>query len=114
MSEPSPSSADKQLPTPLARALEQNEIVLNSVEQSATELVVINAVLKKEIPDPVKIGDVAQALQKTDELEAKINETAQELAQVNEVLEQEVDERADLERELAATKAALAREKTKT
>ena len=114
MSEPSPPSTDKQPPTPLALALEQNENVLDTVEQSATELVVINAVLNKEIPDPVKIGDVAQALQKTDELETKITETAQELAQVNEMLEQEIDARADRERELAATKAALVGGKAKT
>ena len=93
--------------TPLARALDQNETVKDTVEQSAAELLVINAVLKQEIPDHVQTGEVAQALQKTDELETKINDTAQELAQVNEVLAQEIDERAELERELAATKAAL-------
>ena len=100
-------------PTPLARALDQNEAVKETVAQSAAELVVINAVLKQEIPTHVQVGDVAQALQKTDELESKINDTAQDLAQVNEVLAQEIDERADLERELAQTKAALAREKAK-
>lgn len=101
-----PSSACEQ-PTPLARALEQNEAAHYSVEQSADELLVIHAVLKQEIPDHVQKGEVAQALQKTDELETKINDAAHELAQVNEVLAQEIDERADLERELAATKAAL-------
>ena len=71
-----------------------------------------NAVLKHELPDHVQIGDVAQALQRTDELEVKINDTAQDLAQVNEVLAQEIDQRVDLERELAETKAALAEAKT--
>jgi len=107
MSVPAPQSSASQFPTPLARALEQNETALDSVGQSAVELAVIHAVLKQEIPDHVQIGDVAQALQRTDELETKISDTAQELAQVNEVLAQEIDERADLERELAATKAAL-------
>lgn len=93
--------------TPLGRALEQNETALDSVEQSATELVMIHAVLTQEIPDEVQIGEVAQALQKTDELEIKMNGAVQELAQVNEVLAQEIDERADLECELAETKAAL-------
>ena len=100
-------------PTPLARALDQNETVKDTVEQSAAELLVINTVLKQEIPSHVRVGEVAQALQKTDDLEIKINETAQDLAQVNEVLAQEIDERADLERELARTKAALAREQAK-
>ena len=94
-------------PTPLARALEQNETAQNVVEQSAAELVMIHAVLQQGLPDYLQTGDVAQALQRTDELEVKINDTAEELAQVNEVLAQEIDERVDLERELAATKAAL-------
>ena len=101
------------LPTPLARALEQNETALDSVEQSAAELVVIHAVLKQEVPDDVQIGEVALALQKTDELEVKISDAAEDLAQVNEVLAQEIDARVNLESELAATKAALAREKAK-
>ena len=94
--------------TPLERALEQNETAQGIVEQSAAELVVIHAVLKQELPDHMQTGDVAHALQRTDELEMKISDTAQELAQVNEVLAQEIGERVDLERELAATKAALA------
>ncbi len=91
----------------LAQALDRNEAVKDTVEQSAAELVMINAVLKQELPGHVQTGDVAHALQRTDELEVKINDTAQDLAQVNEVLAQEIDQRVDLERELAETKAAL-------
>lgn len=107
MSEPAFNSQATDLPTPLSRALEQNETALDNIEQSAAELVVIHAVLKQEIPDHVQTGDVAQALQRTDALESKINDTAQELAQVNEVLAQEIGERVELEQELADTKAAL-------
>jgi C4-dicarboxylate-specific signal transduction histidine kinase len=95
--------------TPLERALGQNEAVKDTVEQSAAELLVINAVLKQEVPPHIQTGEVAQALQKTDELETRIQESAEDLAQVNQTLEQEIGERADLERELASTKAALAR-----
>ena len=108
MSETAPILSAADTSAPLARALEQNETAQNIVEQSAAELVIIHAVLKQEIPDHVQTGDVAYALQRTDELEIKISDTAQELAQVNEVLAQEIGERVDLERELAATKAALA------
>lgn len=94
--------------SPLAQALDMNEAVKDVVEQSATELVVINAVLKQEIPDHIQVGDVAQALQRTDDLEVKITDTVQELAQVNEVLAQEIDQRVELEKELAETKVALA------
>ena len=107
---PQPSTPDhpEASARALAQALDRNEAVKEVVEQSAAELVVINAVLKQEIPDHIQVGDVAQALQKTDELEVKINDATLELAQVNEVLAQEIGERVDLERELARTKAALA------
>ena len=101
------AATDAASTTPLERALDQNTTVQDTVAQSSAELAVINAVLKVELPGDVKIGEVALALQKTDELQARINDTAQELAQVNEVLAQEIDERVDLEIELAATKAAL-------
>ncbi|HEX5286903.1 MAG TPA: hypothetical protein VFW43_08315 [Polaromonas sp.] len=97
--------------TSLARALDQNETVKETVEQSADELLVINAVLKQEIPPHVQTSEVAQALELTGELEGRIQASAEELAQVNQVLEQEISDRADLERELAATKAALAQAK---
>jgi C4-dicarboxylate-specific signal transduction histidine kinase len=102
-----PSAAPAE--TPLERALGQNEAVKDTVEQSAAELLVINAVLKQEVPPHIQTGEVAQALQKTDELETRIQESAEDLAQVNQTLEQEIGERADLERELARTKAALAK-----
>lgn len=105
-----PSSPEPQAPasaSTLAHALERNEAARDSVEASAAELVMINAVLKQEIPDDVQIGDVAYALQRTDALEVKINTTALDLAAVNEVLAQEIDQRVDLERELAETQAAL-------
>ncbi len=99
-----PSSA-----TPLARALDQNDTVKESIEQSAAELLLINTVLKQAIPEHMQTGEVAQALQKTDELESRIQESAEDLAHVHQVLAQEIAERAALERELAATKIALAR-----
>ncbi|MES2413051.1 MAG: hypothetical protein V4614_04570 [Pseudomonadota bacterium] len=101
-------------PTPLARALDQNETARDVVEQSAAELVVINAVLKQELPDEVQVGEVAEALLKTDELESRIHDTAQDLAEVNEALAQEIDEREGLERELAATKAQLEKARKKS
>ncbi|WP_092001590.1 hypothetical protein [Polaromonas sp. OV174] len=97
--------------TPLERALDQNEAVKDTVAQSADELLVINTVLKQEIPDQLQTGEVAQALQKTDQLEIRIQASAEDLAQVNQVLEQEIDERASLEKELKKTKAALAQAK---
>jgi hypothetical protein len=103
-----PNAVTAPLSTPLARALDQNETVQESVEQSADELLLINTVLKQEIPDHIQTDAVAQALQQGGELEGKIQESAENLAQVNQALEQEIAERVELERELADTKAALA------
>lgn len=100
--QPAPTS-----PSSLAHALEQNEAIQDTVEQSAAELCVIHAVLKQEVPDHVQTGEVAQALQKTDELESRIQTSADELAEVNQVLKQEITARAELERQLASTRAAL-------
>jgi C4-dicarboxylate-specific signal transduction histidine kinase len=96
------------LSTPLARALDQNETVQETVAQSADELLLINTVLKQEIPSHIQTDAVVQALQQGGELEGKIQESADNLAQVNQALEREIAERAELERELADTKAALA------
>jgi C4-dicarboxylate-specific signal transduction histidine kinase len=91
----------------LERALDQNEAVQETIEQSACELFVINAVLKQEIPGHAQNGEVAQALLKTDELEDRIQSSADDLARVNQVLKQEIIERTELERQLAQTQAAL-------
>ena len=104
-SQPSPSRIDD---TPaLERAREKNEAVKESVEQSAQELLVVNAVLKQEIPDHVQTGELAQALEKSDAIEERLQESADDLAEANLALEQEIGERVELERELATTKAAL-------
>lgn len=108
---PAPSFSEPQAPTSasaLAQALDRNEAARDSVERSGAELVMINAVLKQEIPDGLQVGDVVYALERTDELEVKIIDIAQELAEVNEVLAQEIEQRVDLERELVQTRAALA------
>ena len=98
---------------PLVKALHQNDSVKETVKQSGDELVVINAVLKHGIPEHAQKGDLAQALEKTEIIEDKIQTSARELAAVNKLLEHEIEERVDLERELLATQAALAREKAK-
>ena len=94
---------------PLAQALEKNDSVEESVKQSADELMLVNAVLQSGIPGRAHSDDVAVALEKVDDIKEVIQESAQELATVNELLEGEIDERIGLERELLATKAALAR-----
>ena len=95
----------------LMKALHRNEAAKGKIEQTAEELVVINAVLKQEIPEEVQTGEVAKALDKTDRLEAKINETAKDLAEVNKTLAEEIDHRIEIETEIKVMKDKLAREK---
>lgn len=94
---------------PLAQALEKNDLVEETVKQTADDLMLVNAVLQSEVPGRAHSADVAVALEKVDEIHEVMHDSAQELATVNELLEGEIDERIALERELLATKAALAR-----
>ena len=98
------------VPTPaLLQAIEQNDSVKEDVKQSADELLIVNAVLQVAVPDQAQTGDLAVALQRTEDISDAIHESANDIAAVNQLLEDEIDERIDLERELLATKAALAR-----
>jgi len=91
----------------LDRVREKNEAVKVSVDRSAHELLVVNAVLKEEIPDDAQTGELALALERSDAIEERLQESTVDLAEVNQALEQQIGERAKLERELAITKAAL-------
>lgn len=97
--------------TPLAQALEKSETVQAIVQQSATELLVINTVLQQEVPAHTQAGDVVQALKQNEEIETRLQESAEELEQVNRVLESEICEREDLEHKLAEAEAKLAQVK---
>ena len=112
MTKKKPTFSSSHSTSPLLKALDQNDSVKEVVKQSADELLVINAVLKKGIPEQSQTGDLAQALEKTEDIEDTIQASAQKLAEVNQLLEHEVDERIALERELLATKIALARAQT--
>ncbi len=96
----------------LLKALDRNDGVEKVVRHSADELLVVNAVLKKGIPQDTQNGDLVQALEKTQDIENTIESSAQDLAAVNQLLEHEVDERISLERELLTTKTALSRAQT--
>ena len=93
----------------LEDALDQNEAIQESVEQSAAELCVVSAVLSREIPDDVKTCEVIQAIQRTKELKDRIQMSADDLAKVNQTLKDEISARAELERQLAAAQAELSR-----
>ena len=104
----SPESFEPDLTsTPLHRAQAQNEAAQSALEVSASELALVNTVLKQELPESIQSDDVALALEKNGELQCIIHDVAQDLADVNQALTQEITERAALETELVLTKAEL-------
>ena len=103
-----PTTTPQEKPQ-LARALEKNDAIQDTVERSAQELDLVNTVLEKEIPPDVKKGEIAMALIRTAELENQIQASAVELAHVNDLLKQEISERAELEKRLQHAENELAK-----
>ena len=98
-------------PTPLTRALGQNEQVKDKVEECAADLSSVNAVLKQEIAEGGAPDEVERAVSQNEEVEVKVQECADDLAVVNTALTEEIDERRTLEHDLSRNKAALSESK---
>jgi len=100
----------------LHRALDMSEQVHEKVEQAATDLSAVNAVLKDEIADGVPLAKIELALSQSEMVESKVQEAAAELVDVNDALAEEIDERHQLEDQLSNSHRALsesrARERT--
>ena len=92
---------------PLIQALDQSKQVQNKVEQAATDLASVNAVLKDEIADGVPLAKVEHALNQSEAVEVKVQEAAEELVGVNDALSEEIDERHHLEDRLSRSETAL-------
>ncbi len=97
----------------LVNALNQNKVVKEKIEGVGDELLIVNTVLKQELPETLQTGDVAQALEKHEELESMVQECVDDLADVNEALEEEVVKRRRLERQLAQSQAEIAKGRSK-
>ena len=86
------------------------------MEQAATDLSAVNAVLKDEIADGVPLTKIEHALTESEKVESKVQEAADELVDVNDALTEEIDERHHLEERLSHSDRALsesrARERT--
>ncbi|WP_239467209.1 hypothetical protein [Rhodoferax koreensis] len=93
----------------LAQALNQTVEVKDKIVGVGDELLIVNTVLKQEIPEKLQTGEVAQALDKHEELESIVQECVEDLVEVNEALEEEVARRRRLERQLAQSQAQLAK-----
>jgi diguanylate cyclase len=116
MSSPStapPVRATHHGTAPLIDALNQSEQVHEKVEQAATDLSAVNAVMKAQV-DSTPPAKVERALRKSESVEAKVQEAATELATVNDALGRELNERHHLEDQLAASALALTQSQAET
>jgi diguanylate cyclase (GGDEF)-like protein len=92
---------------PLVDALSRSEHVQGQVEQAAVDLSAVNAVMKDGVAEVIPRVEVERALRKSESVEVQVQEAATELVAVNAALAREIDERHHLERQLAASAAAL-------
>ncbi len=102
----------KDVPSPrnpsagsLTQVVGKSERIKEVVEECATELFVVNTVLKEQIDRPTCQAEVVGAVQKSEAVEAKVQDSAEELTKVNAALVEEVRERQLLEHQLEASRA---------
>lgn len=112
-SKSTPAQVSDGARAPLDETLSQSIEVKEKIEGVGDNLLILNTVLKQEIPETLQTGEVAQALEKHEELENIVQECVDDLAEVNEALEEEVALRQQLERDLAKSQAELAKASTR-
>lgn len=106
MSSTDPDPPRRRGTAPLIDALNQSELVHVKVEQAATDLSAVNAVMKAPV-ESTPLAKVEGALRKSESVEVNVQEAATELATVNDALGREINERQHLEVQLAASALAL-------
>lgn len=89
----------------LTQAIGKSKRIKEVVKECATELSMVNTVLKERLDKPTAQAEVDSAVQKSEAVEAKVEDSADELTKVNEALVEEVRERQLLEHQLEASRA---------
>ena len=92
----------------LESVLKKNEKIKKNVKQAASELTLVNEVLKKEKGVDVPVQVIKEIITQNKEAEYKVTKAPDDLHQVNADLAREMAERVVLESELADTKTNLA------
>jgi diguanylate cyclase len=88
----------------LGRALKKNEKIKESVKSAASELSLVNDVLKHE---KAAVQTIKRALTQNESVELKVAKAADDLKQVNVQLTEEIADRIAIESELADVKSSL-------
>ncbi len=92
----------------LGRVLNQTEEIKDTVDEAASNLSSVNALLKQDADVALPVQTIEDALVQNEAVETQIAKAADDLAQVNTDLANEVSERMGLEAELADMKTNLA------
>ncbi len=108
-----PAAGDPNQSAPLFRALDKSAHVHEKVEQAATALSAITAVLKGEIADGVPLAKVELALIQSEMVVRQVQQAAAELIEVSDALAKEIDERQQLEYRLSNSDKALSESRVK-
>jgi diguanylate cyclase (GGDEF)-like protein len=91
----------------LGSVLNKNKKIKNKVKQASNELNSINKVLNRGKKINASIQTIEKTITLNEDVEQKVARAADDMHQVNLDLAKEVDERVDIESELADTKADL-------
>ena len=91
----------------LLKPLQKTQAVTDDLQSASNDALVIGAVLAKELPAHVQMGDVAQVIEHTEELKDKLEESAETLTEVSAELEHEIEKRRAVARQLAASRAQV-------
>jgi diguanylate cyclase len=97
-------------PNPLESVLDKNKKIKVDIEQSATELNLVNKVLKQGHEVVIPLETMKDAITQNENVEHKVAKAVDDLEQVNIELAREVAKRGDIEYELADTKTRLVEE----
>lgn len=89
----------------LGRVLKENEKIKETIKKAASELILVNEVLRQENV-PVKL--MKQVITRNEDIEQKVAKAADDLKLVNVKIAEEMAERIVIESELANTKTDLA------
>jgi diguanylate cyclase len=92
----------------LGHVLDQTKKIKEDVEQSASELMSVNDVLKQGTKAIIPIETMQDAITHNEDVEHQVAQAADDLNQVNTELTREVAEREEVEAQLADTQASLA------
>lgn len=91
----------------LQKPLLKTQAVTADLESASSHAMVIGTVLSQELPEQVRVGEVAQAIDQTAELKVKLAESAQTLTEVSAELEQEINKRREAAKQLDASRAQV-------